>query len=116
MTVVGLQEVQAQFEQLLQRVTSGEEFEIHVAGEPVARLVPVRPSRKRTFGYDRGRFEVPEDFNAPLPAELLAEFNPTFEIGPADHLSHACSGISSVGPAGVGNDPAQPAGQPGPGQ
>jgi hypothetical protein len=26
------------------------------------------------LGQDRGLFEVPDDFNAPLPDEMLAEF------------------------------------------
>jgi acyl-CoA dehydrogenase len=28
----------------------------------------------RVFGIDRGRFEVPEDFNAPLPEDVLRDF------------------------------------------
>jgi prevent-host-death family protein len=75
MTVVGVHEAKTHFSQLLRRVATGEEIEIHSGGRPVARLVPiVRPPGKRQFGYDRGRFEVPEDFDAPLPPEVLAEF------------------------------------------
>jgi prevent-host-death family protein len=72
--VVGVHEAKTHFSQLLRRVASGEEIEIHSGGRPVARLVPIWPSGKRQFGEDRGRFEVPEDFNAPLPPELLAQF------------------------------------------
>ena len=44
-------------------------------GVPVARLVAIEPPRPpRPLGMDRGRFEVPEDFNAPLPDEVLALF------------------------------------------
>ena len=74
MTVVGVHEAKTHFSQLLRRVATGEEIEIHSGGRPVARLVPIRPSGRRQFGDDRGRFEVPEDFNAPLPPEVLAEF------------------------------------------
>lgn len=39
----------------------------------MAKLVPVRGAPRR-FGIDRGRFEVPEDFDAPLPDEVTAAF------------------------------------------
>jgi antitoxin (DNA-binding transcriptional repressor) of toxin-antitoxin stability system len=44
-------------------------------GRPVARLVPydARPAR-RTAGQDAGTVVIAEDFDAPLPEELLAEF------------------------------------------
>jgi antitoxin (DNA-binding transcriptional repressor) of toxin-antitoxin stability system len=45
------------------------------AGRPVARLIAFEPaSDHRQFGRDAGLFEVPEDFDAPLPDELLAAF------------------------------------------
>ena len=53
----------------------GEEIVIAKSGKPVARLVRARRSRpRRSFGYDRGKFDVPDDFNAPLPDHLLAAF------------------------------------------
>jgi prevent-host-death family protein len=61
---------------LLLRVELGEEIVISNRGIPVAKLVPFRPSsnRRASLGQDRGRFIVPEDFNAPLPEEILAAF------------------------------------------
>jgi prevent-host-death family protein len=72
--VVGVHEAKTHFSQLLRRVASGEEIEIQSGGRPVARLVPIAHSGKRRLGYDEGRFEFPEDFNAPLPPEVLASF------------------------------------------
>jgi antitoxin (DNA-binding transcriptional repressor) of toxin-antitoxin stability system len=42
--------------------------------EPIAELraLPRRLRQRRPWGVDRGRFEVPADFNAPLPADELA--------------------------------------------
>ena len=43
-------------------------------GVPVAKLVPI-PSqidRRSSMGIDRGLFQVPADFNADIPADLLA--------------------------------------------
>ena len=54
------------------RVAQGEEIVIAKAGKPIARLVPVEPKSHRILGQDKGLFEVPEDFNAPLPDDLQA--------------------------------------------
>jgi antitoxin (DNA-binding transcriptional repressor) of toxin-antitoxin stability system len=40
----------------------------------VARLVPFEGSGRRELGRDRGLFEVPDDFDAPLPEEVLRAF------------------------------------------
>jgi prevent-host-death family protein len=71
---VGVHEAKTHLSRLLQRVALGEEVVILNAGRPVARLVPVEPSGKRQFGRDRGRFEVPDDFDSPLPDEVLRSF------------------------------------------
>lgn len=43
-------------------------------GEPAARLVAVGTAARRRFGIDRGRLVVPDDFDAPLDAEILEAF------------------------------------------
>lgn len=52
----------------------GEEIVISRAGQPVARLVPANPRPQRQLGVDVGVFEVPEDFDAPLPEAVLEDF------------------------------------------
>lgn len=71
---VNVHEAKTHLSRLLRRVAGGEEIVIARAGVPVARLVPVEPRGRRVFGIDRGRFEVPDDFNAPLPDEVLRDF------------------------------------------
>jgi antitoxin (DNA-binding transcriptional repressor) of toxin-antitoxin stability system len=58
----------------LRRVAAGEQIEIRSGGRPVARLVPVDTPRQRQLGFDRGRFELPDDFDAPLPPDVIAGF------------------------------------------
>ena len=79
MTAVGVHEAKTHFSQLLRRVASGEEIEIHSGGRPVARLVPIVRPGKRQLGYDEGKYEIPEDFDAPLPPEVLATFETAIE-------------------------------------
>jgi prevent-host-death family protein len=70
---VGVHEAKTHLSRLLEAVAAGDEVVITRRGEAVARLVPARPARRR-FGVDRGVFRVPEDFDAPLPAEVLSDF------------------------------------------
>jgi prevent-host-death family protein len=58
---------------LLERAERGEEIVIARAGKAVARLVAVQRQTIR-LGIDRGRFEVPPDFDSPLPPDVLANF------------------------------------------
>ncbi len=74
MAAVGVHEAKTHLSRLLRRVASGEEIVIERSGKPVAKLVPVQAPVERRFGIDRGKFEVPEDFDAPLPDELLRLF------------------------------------------
>lgn len=71
---VGVHEAKTHLSRLLDQAAAGEEIAITRRGEEVARLVPGRHSRARRFGVDRGRFVVPDDFDAPLPDDVLAAF------------------------------------------
>ncbi|MCA9557820.1 MAG: type II toxin-antitoxin system Phd/YefM family antitoxin [Myxococcales bacterium] len=75
MIQVNIHEAKTQLSRLLARVEAGEEVVIARAGRPVARLsaVTVAPGERR-LGLDAGLFRVPEDFDAPLPDELLDTF------------------------------------------
>jgi prevent-host-death family protein len=70
---VGVHEAKTHLSRLLEDVAAGEEVVITRRGEAVATLVPVQPVVRR-FGIDEGRFSVPEDFDAPLPDEVLDAF------------------------------------------
>jgi len=75
MKSVNTHEAKTQLSRLLRRVAAGEEITIANRGVPVARLVPVPPGKtKRVLGIFRGQFSVPDDFDAPLPEELLDLF------------------------------------------
>jgi prevent-host-death family protein len=75
MQTTNVHEAKTHFSKLLERVSKGEEIIIAKSGAPVARLIPYSPgARKRQFGKDSGLFEVPEDFDAPLPDDFLALF------------------------------------------
>jgi prevent-host-death family protein len=74
MLEVGVHEAKSTLSELLRRVAAGEEVTITRSGEPVAMIVPVPRRGPRRFGADQGVFEVPADFDAPLPDELRKAF------------------------------------------
>jgi prevent-host-death family protein len=72
---VNIHEAKTQLSRLLRRVAGGEEVTIARAGVPVAKLVAVGPKNKtRPLGFARDQIWISEDFDAPLPDDLLAEF------------------------------------------
>lgn len=73
-TVVGVHEAKTHLSRLLERVEHGEEIEITRRGHVVARLVPAATRRVPVLGLDRGRAFIADDFDAPLPDELLDLF------------------------------------------
>jgi antitoxin (DNA-binding transcriptional repressor) of toxin-antitoxin stability system len=60
----------------LQRVKAGERLIILDADKPLAEVRPLVPdaSELRPYALCAGEFEVPDDFDAPLPDEVLALF------------------------------------------
>lgn len=73
MKSVNVHEAKTHLSRLLERVERGEEVVISRAGTPVAKLVAVAAS-KRILGADRGRVRIADDFDAPLPDDVLADF------------------------------------------
>lgn len=61
--------------QLSKLIASGEEVVIARYGEPVAKLIPIRPpAARRIPGSAYGKFTVPPEFFEPLSAEWLNSF------------------------------------------
>jgi prevent-host-death family protein len=75
MSQVNVHEAKTHLSKLLTRVAAGEEIVISKAGKPVARLVPWKQNMKQRIpGLDSGLLTVPDDFDAPLPNEIMDAF------------------------------------------
>ena len=76
MTTITLGELQNDLPGYLNRVRAGEPLLIVENDRPVAEFKPVapQPQQLRPFGLCAGEFTVPTDFDAPLPDDILAEF------------------------------------------
>jgi prevent-host-death family protein len=73
MLQVSVEEIQRDLAAYLQRVEAGETVVIVRTGQPVAETKPVAscPKQLRPFGLCAGEFTMPEDFDVPLPEDIL---------------------------------------------
>lgn len=75
MQQVNIHEAKTNLSRLVELASTGEEIIIAKAGKPIARLTACEEASKpRMKGLLKGQIEVHEDFDAPLPEELLAAF------------------------------------------
>jgi prevent-host-death family protein len=64
---IGAFEAKTRLSELLDEVAKGRRYRITKRGKPVAELVPIAEHRRRpTFGSDRGRIAMRDDFDEPL--------------------------------------------------
>ena len=77
MGAINIHDAKTHFSRLVDRAAAGEEIIIAKAGKPVARLVPLAPAekpKKRVLGLLAGQITLSDDFDAPLPDDLLDMF------------------------------------------
>ena len=76
MIIVDADEAAAHLGAYLQKVQNGETVVIAVQSRPVAELRPTDAlaATPRPFGLCAGEFIVPDDFDSPLPEEIIADF------------------------------------------
>ena len=74
MDPVNIYEAKTRLSQLVDRAAAGEDVVIGRNGRPLVRITRLEASPRVRFGVLAGRFEVPDDFDAPLPDEVLATF------------------------------------------
>jgi prevent-host-death family protein len=72
---INIHEAKTHLSRLVEQAAAGAEIVIAKAGKPMARLVPIETSAKpKHLGLLKGRITVPDDFDAPLPADVLSLF------------------------------------------
>jgi antitoxin (DNA-binding transcriptional repressor) of toxin-antitoxin stability system len=72
---VTVDEIQRDPSKYLRQVEAGETFVILQADKPIAELRPIVGNRQlRPLGLCAGEFDVPDDFDAPLPEDVLNGF------------------------------------------
>jgi prevent-host-death family protein len=75
MRMVNIHTAKTHLSRLVSEVAAGEEIVIAKAGKPVARLLPFEPRREpRQPGLMKGQIWIADDFDDPLPEEIMAAF------------------------------------------
>ena len=75
MLTVNIHAAKTQLSRLLEAAAAGEEVVIAKAGKPIARLVPIATGApKRRLGLLAGKLTVADNFDDPLPDDILADF------------------------------------------
>jgi prevent-host-death family protein len=75
MTTINIYEAKTQLSKLVERAAAGKDVIIARGGKPVARLTSLAPPKsKLRFGLLKGKVKAAKDFDAPLPPEVLGQF------------------------------------------
>ena len=75
METINIYEAKTRLSQLVDQAASGQDVVVSRNGKPLVRITRlVEPRRVINFGLLQGKLVVPADFDAPLPAEVLAAF------------------------------------------
>jgi prevent-host-death family protein len=76
MDPINVYQAKTKLSELIDRAAAGEEIVISRHGRPVARLVAYQPraGKRRKLGLMAGKWDIPEDFDDPLPDHVLDAF------------------------------------------
>ena len=76
MTTVNIEEIKQDILSWLQRVEAGEKIIILKSNKPMAEIIPFQSDNigLRPMGLCKGEFSVPDDFDSPLPEEVIQQF------------------------------------------
>jgi antitoxin (DNA-binding transcriptional repressor) of toxin-antitoxin stability system len=76
MTIVTVQDLERDPQGFLHRIEAGESLTLVRGEQPIAEVRPIAPktAEPRPFALCAGQFTVPADFDKPLPAEFLDQF------------------------------------------
>lgn len=84
MNPINIHEAKTQLSKLIEAVEAGEEVILARAGRPVAKLVAFKPAKPvRKPGLLKGKIRISDDFDDPLPQDLLEYFEGKHDEDPA---------------------------------
>lgn len=73
--IINIHEAKTHLSRIVDEVAAGSEVIIAKAGKPMARLMPLAGvQRAKKLGLLKGKIKVPDDFNAPLSEDVIANF------------------------------------------
>ncbi len=77
---LNVHEAKTHLSRYLTKLEEGEVIVLCRRNVPIAEIRGIaRPTRERPIGLAKGEFDVPDDFNAPLPDEVVEGFEGTLD-------------------------------------
>ena len=74
--LINIHDAKTHFSKFINQALKGDEIIIARDGKPLIRLVPyVEETQLRRGGQFKGLIEIADDFDAPLPHEILKQFH-----------------------------------------
>ena len=81
MDTVNIYDAKTRFSQLVDKAAAGEDVIVSRNGKPLVRITRLdEPARRIKYGVLKGKIKVAKDFDAPLPANVLADFAATARV------------------------------------
>jgi len=76
MKAINITKARARFSQLVNKAASGDDVIVSRNGKPLVRITRFasRGKQRIKFGVLKGKLKIAADFDAPLPAEVVAGF------------------------------------------
>jgi prevent-host-death family protein len=76
MKPVNIYDAKTRFSELVDRAAAGDDVVVSRNGKPLVRITRLEGAEKQRikFGVLKGRVKIAADFDAPLPADVLAAF------------------------------------------
>jgi prevent-host-death family protein len=72
---INIHDAKTHFSRIINQVLQGDEIVIARDGKPLVRLIPYsEEANVRRGGQLKGLIEISDDFDAPLPLEILKQF------------------------------------------
>ena len=75
MKVINIHKAKTNLSRIAEEVAAGEEIIVAKAGKPKMKLVPIVHDKKKIkFGALKGKIKISDDFDAPLPEDIIDDF------------------------------------------
>ena len=75
METVNIYEAKTRLSQLVDKAVAGEDVVVSRNGKPLVRITRLEASKRPIrFGVLKGKVKIGKDFDAPLPPDIIAEF------------------------------------------
>ncbi len=74
METINIYEAKTRLSQLVDKAAGGEDVVVSRNGKPLVRITRLSEPKPVRYGALKGKLKIADDFDAPLPPDVLADF------------------------------------------